>query len=76
MVAMGWVLGKNKTDNTITIGDGNHETNVFEEKYTLSKDVKIYAVDKSSYDGSKEASGFPVQYNVSGLEFRKGLSDS
>jgi hypothetical protein len=45
MVAQGWVLDKNKDKNTITIGDGNHNTNVFEQTYLLSEDVKIYVVD-------------------------------
>ena len=45
MVAQGWVLNKNKGKNTITIGDGNHYTNIFDQTYTLADDVKIYVVD-------------------------------
>lgn len=47
MVAMGWVLDKDTDARTITIGDGNHVTNVFEQTYTLADDAQIYLVDNS-----------------------------
>ncbi len=51
MVALGWVLGKSPAANTITIGDGNHVTNVFEETYTLADDCRIYCIDNDHSDG-------------------------
>ena len=51
MVAMGWILGKSNSANTITIGDGNQVTNVFNETYTLADDCDIYLVDNSYNDG-------------------------
>jgi len=52
MVAQGWVLATDKNANTITIGDGNHVVQLFEETYTLSPDCKIYFVDNSTTDGT------------------------
>jgi hypothetical protein len=49
MVAMGWVLDKDINNKTVTIGDGNHVTNVFEEKYILADDCKISVVDNNYY---------------------------
>jgi hypothetical protein len=67
MVATGWVLDKNKANNTITIGDGNHVTNVFEETYKLADDVKIYAVDNPSTDGNMNVNNISsANYNVPG----------
>lgn len=51
MVAQGWVLAKNAKDGTITIGDGNHYTNIFEQTYTLDPNVKVYVVDNPSTSG-------------------------
>ena len=52
MVAAGWVLDKfqkkNEKKSTITIGDGNHYTNIFEQTYTLANDAKIYVVDSAT----------------------------
>ena len=45
MVAMGWVLAKDSTAKTVTVGDGNTLTNIFIEKYTLASDAKIYVVN-------------------------------
>ena len=45
MVAQGWVLGNDAAASTITIGDGNHVTNVFEQTYTIADDAKIFLVD-------------------------------
>lgn len=48
MVAMGWILDKdikNPAKSTITIGDGNHVVNLFEETYTLAPDAKVFTVD-------------------------------
>ena len=47
MVATGWVL--DKEDGSITIGDGNMATEVFNETYTVADDVKVYEVDSSGY---------------------------
>lgn len=47
MVASGWVLSH--TDNTITVGDGNHVANSFEETYTFADDVKIFLVDNDYF---------------------------
>jgi len=63
MVAMGWVLGKDSAANTVTIGDGNHYSNVFEEKYTLASDVKIYVVNNYS-DWKLARSGTFADINV------------
>ncbi len=45
MVAKGWVLAKDATAKTVTVGDGNTLTNIFIEKYTLASDAKIYVVN-------------------------------
>jgi glyoxylase-like metal-dependent hydrolase (beta-lactamase superfamily II) len=45
MVAQGWVLAKDATAKTVTVGDGNTLTNIFIEKYTLASDAKIYVVN-------------------------------
>jgi hypothetical protein len=67
MVSTGWVLGKDKSKNTVTIGDGNHLTNVFEETYTLAKDCRIYLVDNPTTDGKiKPGGGFGLKYSVPG----------
>lgn len=57
MVSTGWVLAKDADRRTITIGDGNHVTNVFEEVYTLADDCKIFLVDNSTTDGKKPIAG-------------------
>ncbi len=64
MVAMGWVLDKDEAENTITIGDGNHVTNVFEEVYTLADDVKIYVVNNSTTDGVTTVTGYRSAYTT------------
>mgnify|MGYP003772302345 FL=1 len=65
MVATGWILAKNKDAQTITIGDGNHVTNVFEETYALKPDCKIYLVDNSTTDGKASIhSGLDPKYTV------------
>lgn len=67
MVALGWILGKSKHNNTITIGDGNNLTKVFNETYTLSDDVKIYMVDNSYSDGIIALTrGLGAQYPIKG----------
>ena len=52
MVAQGWIMDKG--DHTITLGDGNHVANIFEETYTLADDVKIYLVDNTGLDETGE----------------------
>jgi len=58
MVAQGWVLNTYQDNKKITIGDGNHYTNIFEQTYTLADDVAIYIVDspttKSAYAFNKD----------------------
>lgn len=66
MVATGWILDKDEIAKTITIGDGNHVTNVFEETYTLADNCKIYVVNNSTTDGTKSISGLNPKYNVPG----------
>lgn len=44
MVSYGWLLRKNAEDRTITVGDGNRETDVFNETYHVADDVKVYRV--------------------------------
>lgn len=67
MVATGWLLAKDKANKTITIGDGNHVTNVFEETYTLTDDCKIFLVDNPSTDGKTPVTaGLDPKYTVSG----------
>jgi glyoxylase-like metal-dependent hydrolase (beta-lactamase superfamily II) len=61
MVAQGWVLGVDKDAKTITVGDGNHVTNVFEETYTLSDDAEIYVVDNSY---TVEGTGISATWNT------------
>ena len=39
---------QNEKKSTITIGDGNHYTNIFEQTYTLANDAKIYVVNSST----------------------------
>lgn len=53
MVAQGWVLNKNKNKRTITIGDGNSLTSIFNQTYKLARDVKIYVVDSPSASGTR-----------------------
>ncbi|MDO5377176.1 MAG: MBL fold metallo-hydrolase [Clostridia bacterium] len=48
MVAQGWIMDASET--TITVGDGNHVANVFEETYTFADDVKIYLVNNPGVD--------------------------
>ena len=48
MIAQGWVIDKG--DNTITLGDGNHVVNSFEETYTFADDVKVYLVNNPGVD--------------------------
>lgn len=45
MVAYGWLLEKNESERTITVGDGNRATDVFNETYKVADDVKVYTVD-------------------------------
>jgi len=45
MVALGWIIAKDADNRTITIGDGNHLTYVFEETYNLADDAEIFLVD-------------------------------
>lgn len=75
MVAAGWVY--NKTDSTITVGDGSTVTadqagrayaqpiRRYEETYTLAADAKIYNVDTSDYSKSRVSSlaDLPVTAN-------------
>lgn len=56
MVAQGFVLGKNKANNTITIGDGNNVVKLFNETYTLADDCQIFLVDNSTIDGTTSSS--------------------
>jgi hypothetical protein len=44
MVAMGWLLNKNGVDRTITVGDGNRTTDVFNETYKVADNVKVYSI--------------------------------
>ena len=55
MVAQGWIMGADA--NTITLGDGNHLTNSFEETYTFADDVKVYLVNNPGVD----AEGNPIE---------------
>ena len=67
MVAMGWVLAKDATAKTVTIGDGNHLTNVFEEKYTLASDAKIYVVNNyTDWKLAKEGSFADIKVTAKG----------
>lgn len=52
MVALGWIMDKG--ENTITLGDGNHYANLFEETYVLADDVKIYLIDNPGFDANGE----------------------
>jgi glyoxylase-like metal-dependent hydrolase (beta-lactamase superfamily II) len=61
MVAQGWVLGMDKDARTITVGDGNHLTNVFEETYTIADDAEIYLVDNSY---TVEGTGINASWNT------------
>lgn len=47
MVAQGWIYGMDYTGGkgTITVGDGNHQTYVFEEQYAVNEQTKVYLVD-------------------------------
>ena len=53
MVAQGWVL--EHTDSTITVGDGNHVSNVFEETYRFADDMKVYLVNNPGVDEAGNA---------------------
>ena len=65
MVALGWILDKDEASKTITVGDGNHVTDVFEQTYTLADDCKIYFVNNSTCDGTaKVGTGLSPAYNV------------
>lgn len=67
MVSYGWLLGKDGDARTITVGDGNRETDVFNETYNVADDVKVYRVANNedgsfvstqiSFDGEKIAPG-------------------
>lgn len=57
MVAQGWVLAKDEAAKTITVGDGNHETNVFEETYTLADDCQIFVVDNGAFNNGEAKAG-------------------
>ncbi len=48
MMAQAWVLATDSDARTITVGDGNHCTNIFEETYTLADDCQIFAVDNTT----------------------------
>lgn len=53
MVAEGWVMDAG--DNTITLGDGNHLTNIFEETYTFADDAKFFLVNNPGVDAEGNA---------------------
>lgn len=54
MVAMGWLLEKDGNGRTITVGDGNRTTNVFNETYQVANDVKVYRIsNKDDFSATK-----------------------
>lgn len=53
MVASGWIM--DTAEGTITLGDGNHVVNSFEETYVLADDVKIFLVDNNGVDAEGNA---------------------
>lgn len=55
MVAQGWVMDAG--NGTITLGDGNHLTNIFEETYTLADDVKVFIVDNPGVADGADVGG-------------------
>ncbi|MGE4354348.1 MAG: MBL fold metallo-hydrolase [Oscillospiraceae bacterium] len=57
MVAQGWILGKSDALKTITIGDGNHVTNVFEQTYQLADDCAICVVDNTYFTDGTQTDG-------------------
>lgn len=48
MIAQGWIMATG--DKTITVGDGNHLVNTFEETYKLADDCAIFLVNNPGKD--------------------------
>ena len=54
MVAMGWLFEKDGNGRTITVGDGNRTTDVFNETYQVADDVKVYRIsNKGDFSATK-----------------------
>ncbi len=58
MVASGWVL--QKADKSLTLGDGNEVTNVFNETYAVADGVKVYEIDEAFASSEKSFDSVPV----------------